>query len=239
MDKNYHVNIGDLLIRNTDHNLSFDPGDEFDPLIWICNGRSEIRVPEYDEDGRTIGMSTLPDFLPLEIFTGKKCEWGLHMFMTYEEFMNDYRRIRFFMKRDPNYLKKLTYDLNHMNLHTITDLRRIQIINAVINQTQLFFDGIESGDILIPIRVKNIMGEYTTKLLLDISKLEKFDIPTPSELEQIKKGQNYDDDFFNEAQEAMRLQEEQEREEKLRAEFESAMDSYDSGAIDYDENIEE
>ena len=82
------------------------------------------------------------------------------------------------------------------------------------------------------------MGEYTTKLLLDISKLEKFDIPTPSELEQIKKNQS-NDDFFNEAQEAMRLQEEQEREENLRAEFESAMDSYDSGAIDYDENIEE
>lgn len=37
----------------------------------------------------------------------------------------------------------------------------------------------------------------------------------------------------------MRLQEEQEREEKLRAEFESAMDSYDSGAIDYDEDVEE
>ena len=238
MDKNYHVNIGDLMIRNTDQNLCFDPGDEFDPLIWICNGRSEVRVPEYDEEGMTIGMSSLPDFIPLDIFTGKKCEYGLHMFMTYEEFMSDYRRIRFFMKRDPNYLKKLTYDLNHEHLHTATDLRRIQIINAVIHQVQLFFDGIESGDILIPIRVKNIMGEYTTKLLLNISKLEKFDIPTPSELEQIKKSQN-NDDVFNEAQEAMRLQEEQEREENLRAEFESAMDSYDSGAIDYDENIEE
>lgn len=183
MDKNYCVCIGDLMIRNTDQNLSFDPGDEFDPLVWICNGRSEVRVPEYDEEGMTIGMSSLPDFMPLDIFTGKKCEYGLHMFMTYEEFMSDYRRIRFFMKRDPNYLKKLTYDLNHEHLHTATYLRRIQIINAVIHQVQLFFDGIESGDILIPIGVKNIMGEYTTKLLLDISKLEKFDIPTPSELE--------------------------------------------------------
>ena len=238
MDKNYHVHIGDLMIRNTDHNLGFDPGDEFEPLIWISNGRSEVRVPEYDEDGCTIGMSTLPDFLPLEIFTGKKCEWGLHMFMTYEEFMNDYRRIRFFMKRDPNYLKKLTYDLNHEHLHTATDLRRIQIINAVIHQVRLFFEGIESGDILIPLRVKDIMGEYTTKLLLDISKLEKFDIPTPSEMEQIKKNQN-NDDVFNEAQEVMRLQEEKEQEDNFQAIFEDAMGSYDSGAIDYDENIEE
>ena len=158
MDKNYHVNIGDLMIRNTDQNLSFDPGDEFDPLVWICNGRSEVRIPEYNDEGMTIGMSSVPDFIPLDIFTGKKCEYGLHMFMTYEEFMSDYRRIRFFMKRDPNYLKKLTYDLNHEHLHTATDLRRIQIINAVIHQVQLFFDGIESGDILIPIRVKNIMG---------------------------------------------------------------------------------
>ena len=216
MDKNYRVNIGDLMIRNTDHNLSFDPGDEFEPLIWISNGRSEVRVPEYDEEG---------------------CR-GLHMFMTYEEFMNDYRRIRFFMKRDPNYLKKLTYDLNHEHLHTATDLRRIQIINAVIHQVQLFFEGIESGDILIPLRVKDIMGEYTTKLLLDISKLEKFDIPTPSEMEQIKKNQN-NDDVFNEAQEVMRLQEEKEQEDNFQAIFEDAMGSYDSGAIDYDESIEE
>ena len=238
MDKNYHLHIGDLMIRNTDHNLGFDPGDEFEPLIWICNGRSEIKVPEYDEYGHTIGMDALPDFLPLDIFTGKKCEYGLHMFMTYEEFMNDYRRIDFFMKRDPNYLKKLTYDLNHEHLYTATDLRRIQIINAVIHQVQLFFEGIESGDILIPIKVKDIMGEHTTKLLLDISKLEMFDIPTPSEMEQIKKNQN-NDDVFAEAQEVVRLQKEQEREENLQAQFESAMESYDSGAIDYDENIEE
>ena len=238
MDKDYYVRIGDLMIRNTDQNLSFDPGDEFDPLVWICSGRSEVRIPEYDEEGMTIGMSSLPDFIPLDIFTGKKCEYGLHMFMTYEEFMNDYRRIRFFMKRDPNYLKKLTYDLNHEHLYTATDLRRIQIINAVIHQVRLFFDGIESGEILIPGKVISIMRECTDKLLHNIAELEKFEIPTPSELEQIKKNQK-NDDVFKEAEEAARLQNEQEREENLQAQFEYAMESYDSGTIDYDENIEE
>ena len=238
MDNNYYVSIGDLMIRNTDQNLGFDPGDEFDPLVWISYGRSEVRVPEYDEDGRTIGMSSLPDFIPLDIFTGKKCEYGLHMFMTYEEFMSEYRRIRFFMKRDPNYLKKLTYDLNHNHLHTATDLRRIQIINAVIHQVRLFFDGIESGEILIPGKVISIMSKCTDKLLHNIAELEKFEIPTPSELEQIKKNQK-NDDVFKEAEEAARLQNEQEREENLQAQFEYAMESYDSGAIDYDENIEE
>lgn len=226
MDKTYKVQVGDLIIRNSDQFIGFDPGNEFDTMIWVSYGTTDDRAPIYNENLDVIGTEAITDINPIDLFTGKKCEWGLHMFMTYEEFMCEYNRIRFFMYRDSNYLKKLTYDLNHKNLHKINDLRRIQIINAIIHQVNLFFEGIESGEILVPLKTKSVLSERTITLLHNIAELTPFDVPTPSELEQIKQSQN-NDDFFKEAAQKIKDIKEQERPNTLQAEFESAMDSYD------------
>lgn len=226
MDKTYNVQVGDLVIRNSDQIICFDAGNEFDPMVWVSYGTTGSQSPIYDRNLDVVGMDTTTDINPIDLFTGKKCEWGLHMFMTYEEFMCEYNRIRFFMNRDPNYLKKLTYDLSHENLHKLNDLCRIQTINAVIHQVNLFFEGIESGEILIPLKIKSVLSEHTNTLLHNIAELTPFDVPTPSELEQIEQSRK-NDDFFKEAAQKIKDMKEQERRDTLNAEFESAMDSYD------------
>ena len=194
MDKNYHLNPGDLMIRSTDEYFTFRAGNEFDPVIWICSDVLEEKIIEYNDFGEREVIGTIPNFNPIDIFTGKKSLYGLHMFMTYEEFMNDYRRIRLFMKQDENYRLKLTYDeADSGHLHFADDHHRIQIINAVIHQVRLFFAGIESGDIVSPTSVNQFLSNEditTNKLLHTIAELEMFSFPTPSEIERIKLEKN-------------------------------------------------
>lgn len=224
---------GDLILRNVDEWITFDAGDEFEPCIWICDGVTSEPVNEYNDIGRVTNTRYVNNYNPVELFSGTTCGWGSHMFMTMSQFMNEYRRINFMMKNDTMYVKKLQMDRSDKLLHTAKDGKRIQIANTIINRAKMFINGVDSGDIIIPIEVNDAAVQPTFEYLQQIANLEPFDFPTPSEQQmkhmEEKKAKTGDDDIsVDEADAYLDLNAQKIDEDRMVEEIQEAMDSYDS-----------
>ena len=118
-------------------------------------------------------------------------------------------------------------------LHTAKDGKRIQIANTIINRAKMFINGVDSGDIIIPIEVNDAAVQPTFEYLQQIANLEPFDFPTPSEQQmkhmEEKKAKTGDDDIsVDEADTYLDLNAQKIDEDRMVEEIQEAMDSYDS-----------
>ena len=225
-------NRGDIILRNINEHITFDAGDEFEPCIWICGGVTIQSIHDYNDIGAVVDTNQINDYNPIELFSGTTCSWGSHMFMTTGQFMNEYRRISFMMKRDPMYVKKLKIDQSDDILHTSNDKNRIQIINAIIKRASMFFEGVNSKELVIPDEIEEITSMDTFEKILEISKLTPFEFPTPSEqqirrMEEKKAKTGSSDISVDEADAYLDLNAKKNDEDRMTEKIQEAMESYD------------
>ena len=176
MRNNDTVERGALLLLNTREGMFFDPGDEFNPCIWVSGGSIVKRERDFDD----YSINEYTDAQAINIMTDMPCDYGMHMFMTVYQFYREYDRITYMLK-DDLYRKKLEGDIKKFDrLHRMKDIKCIQIINTIIANARMILDFGPARD------AASLLTEKTMEEIKKISELKKFDmVPSPSEIERI------------------------------------------------------